>query len=563
MFGKSQSLHFHLCLTLLLLLCLCTSRIHAQTAGAYQVTPLLSDGYVNAVSTDPNFINPWGFDNSLGFLINANGSGYTYTSSYLGSVSLESMVASANGSSTASPTGIVNVSNYSFVLPNNQQATYLVATLDGTISGWNSSLLANSSSIIAVNNSASNAVYTGLAVDATSTEGAVLLVANFGAGNKVEVYNQSLAPVTLAGSFTDPNLPSGYAPFDIHVINNQVYVTYALRTSSSGAYGATNYTQTLGPGNGIVSVFDLNGNFLQRAITGGNLNAPWGMAIAPLGFGIYGGDLLIGNFGDGLINVYDPNSYTYLGQVTDVNGNPILGSLPGFGNSSSFTGLWEINFGQGAISGQPSVTSSGSPNTLYFAAGVDAEQHGLFGSVSLVPGNGTTPGFAFSSSSSTINVTAGQSASATIAIDPIGGYSGAVTLSCFGLPANTTCSFSNSTVTLNGNAPATTTLTINTNVNSNLSGYSAIHASALPFAAVLLCGMALLPFTRRNLLGNARILSMLIAAILMTGFLSGCGSSSTTSATSTAVTPSGTTPFALIATSGSITQTSTITLKVQ
>src|ERR1700678_4696117 len=135
--------------------------------------------------------------------------------------------------------------------------------------------------------------------------GSYLLAPHFGQGADFEVYNTSFQRATLQGTFTDPNIPAGYAPYAIKSIGAQVFVTYMLRTTPPFAAGAGTYQEILGTNTGFVSVFDDNGNFIARAVTGGNLNAPWGVTIAPASFGIYGGDLLIGNFGDGLITAYN------------------------------------------------------------------------------------------------------------------------------------------------------------------------------------------------------------------------------------------------------------------
>ena len=154
-----------------------------------------------------------------------------------------------------------------------------------------------------------------------------------------------------------PTLPSGYAPFNIQNINGNLYVTYAL--------------QVAGAGNGIVDVYDANGNFIKRLITDGSLNSPWGMAIAPIGlFGDFSGALLVGNFGDGTINAFDPLTGNSLGPLLDDTGNPLI-----------IEGLWGLKFGNGG--------NGGDTNALYFTAGIpgitggNIEDHGLFGSISV------------------------------------------------------------------------------------------------------------------------------------------------------------------------------------
>ncbi len=523
----------------------------AQTAGSYSLTNIISDGYVPATVTDPAFIDPWGISGLSDFWIDTAVTGYSYVNYASGTILFKTSIPTASGTGTGQPTGTVFNSTSGFLLSNASKASFIFASLDGTISGWNGKLGATGSiSLKAVDNSAAKAVYTGIALD-PSAGGTVLLAANFGAGAKVEVYNQNFAPATLAGSFTDPNVPADYAPYDIHIISGQVYVTYMQRST-------TTYSETLGPNTGFISVFDVNGNFIKRAITGGNLNSPWGMALAPAGFGIYGGDLLVGNLGDGLINVYDPNTYAYLGQVTDATGAPILSKYPGAGAASSYVGLWEIVFGNGVVNGSPSTTNAGDPNTLYFAAGLDAETHGVFGSISPSAATGGTTNFGFSTSSSVATVANGASTSLTLAVAPINGFSGPVTLACSGLPVNSTCTFSSQTLTVTPSASATETLTIATG------GYKASNEAAplehfgrgsytalafMPFACVLLFA------GRKKFRISPRLMLALIGAV-GAATLSGCSYSNPT-------TPAGTTAITVTATSGSTSHTSTVNLTVQ
>jgi uncharacterized protein (TIGR03118 family) len=534
-----------------LALTLATAAGMAQTAGSYSLSNIISDGYVPATVTDTNFIDPWGISGTTDFWIDTAVTGYSYVNYANGNILFKTTIPAAKGTGTGQPTGTVFNSTTGFVLSNGSKASFLFASLDGSIWGWNGKLgTTGSISLKAVDNSAANAVYTGIALD-PSAGGTVLLAANFGAGAKVEVYNQSFAPATLTGTFTDPNVPAGYAPYDIHIISNQVYVTYMLRST-------TTYSETLGPNTGFISVFDVNGNFLKRAITGGNLNAPWGMALAPTGFVIFGGDLLVGNLGDGLINVYDPNTYAYLGQITDATGAPILNSYPGAGATSSYVGLWEIVFGNGVVNGTPSTTNAGDPNTLYFTAGLDAETHGVFGSISQNAATGGTTNFAVSTSSSVATVANGASTSLTLAVAPINGFSGPVTFACNGLPVYSTCTFSSPTLTVSSNASATETLTISTGgykarneavpfPHSGSRSYAAL--ACMPFACLLL-------FAGRKKLGINPKLMLVLAGAVGAVTLAGCSYTNTT-------TPAGTSAITITATSGTTTHTSKVNLTVQ
>ena len=540
------------------------SGTHAIGQGSYQLTPILSDGYATAPVIDPSFIDPWGFNNTGTFWINTNVTGYSYVNGVSGVVKLKAIVPAASGTGTGKPTGIVKNTTTGFVLSNSAVPIFLFSTLDGTISGWNGALGSTLPSLVMVNNSASHAVYTDIALD-PSANGTVLLAANFGAGGKVEVYNQSYALTTLAGTFTDPNIPSGYAPYAIHLLAGKVYVTYMLRDttgSSGGLYGSSgtpSYSEILGSNTGFVSVFDVNGNFIARAITGGNLNAPWGMAIAPASFGVYGGDLLVGNLGDGLINVYDPTTFSYLGQLDDATVKPVLYSLPGAGITNSYVGLWEIGFGQGVTTGSPTIANSGDPAVLYFAAGLDAEQHGLFGSISAVPPSGSS-NFAFSASTPVLTVKAGQTASATLAFAPINGFSGNVTLACSGVPMDATCTFRPATVALTSSAPATTTLTITTNVATGALALPADRTVAYAGLGLLPAGLLVLSLMgRRRNLGAIRILVVAVIAIAGALAISGCGGYMAPPP----VTPTGSSAVRVTATTGSVTQTTTVNVTVQ
>jgi len=523
----------------------------AQTAGSYSLTNIISDGYVPATTTDPNFVDPWGIAIGNDFWIDTNVTGYSYVNFANGKIAFKATIPAVSGSRPGQPTGTVLNTTPGFVLSNNAAAVFLFASLDGAIWGWNGGLFPTGNiSLKAIDNSSENAVYTDIALD-PSAAGTVLLAANFGKGAAVEVYDQTFKSTTLAGSFTDPNVPAGYAPYAIHIISNQVYVTYMLRSTST-------YSETLGTNTGFISVFDVNGNFLKRAITGGNLNAPWGMALAPTTFGIYGGDLLVGNLGDGLINVYDPSTYAYLGQVTDATGAPILSKYPGSGSESSYVGLWELVFGKGTATGTPSATDAGDTNTLYFTAGLDAETHGVFGSISQNAATGGTPTFAFSTSSSVATVGNAAATSLTLAVAPINGFSGPVTFTCSGLPNNAACNFSSPTLTVTPNASATEMLTItsggfkasNQPATFGRSGSSYAALAFLPLAGILIVG------GRRKFAIAPRLMFALVGAAFAAAALTGCGSSNNT-------TPAGTSAVTITATSGTSSQTAAINLTVQ
>jgi hypothetical protein len=561
----------------------------AQTPGTYTATNLLSDGSVTAATTDPNFINPWGVSIGPAFWINTQATGFDYVVTAAGAIPFKVTIPSAAGVTTTpgTPTGTVFTgSTTGFKLPDGSSATFLFSSLDGAITGWNSALgTTNSIAQIAINNSAKNAVYTDMAL-LTNPTGTFILAANFGQGTDIEVYDSNFAVAKLTGNFTDPNLPANYAPFAVHVIGSQVFVTYALRSVTTPAAGApvtsspapyavpsspsspraaaTSYLQTTGAGNGVVDVFDLNGNFVSRAVTAGNLNAPWGVAIAPAGFGIFGGDLLIGNFGDGIINVYNPTTFAFLGQLTD-----------GTGKALSYPSLWEIAFGES----NATPAGAGDPNTLYIAAGLANEAHGLFAAIANSTTSTAAATFGFSASTSIATVTAGGSTQATIGVAPTNNFSGSVNLSCTA-PSTITCTFSPSTVNVSPMESATSTVTIQTTAASSAhlqpNRLGAEDAASI-VAAMLLPFGSFLAFSRKRTSGKGRSLhlfGLFVLLLVSTGLVVGCSSSMMPAASpvmspappstpSMPGTPAGVQMVTVTATSGSITQNTTIALTVQ
>jgi uncharacterized protein (TIGR03118 family) len=230
--------------------------------------------------------------------------------------------------------------------------TFLFANEDGTIGGWRGALGTAAETL----QSASPAnVYKGL-TDATIGGNVYAYAANFRSAT-IDVLKGNLGAPNLTGNFADPNLPSGYAPFNVANLGGVIYVTYAVQD-------AAKKDDVAAAGNGIVDAYDLQGNFLRRLATKGVLNSPWGLALAPAGFGDVGGDLLVGNFGDGMINAYNPATGAFIQTLNDPSGNPL-----------SIDGLWALQFGN--------TGAFGPPSTLFFTAGPNDESHGLFGE--LVP----------------------------------------------------------------------------------------------------------------------------------------------------------------------------------
>jgi len=518
--------------------------VAAQSAGAYKVTNLISDGSVAANVTDPEFINPWAISTSGTWWISTEGSGKNFVVASTpnpGTINFKVIIPPASGSTTApgAPSGSVTTAGaVGMILPNATKASFLFSSTDGTISGWNSKLgTANAVTQVVVNNGAAGASYTGLAIINTGTA-SYILAANFGAGKAVEVYDSSFARTQLAGSFTDPNLPSGYAPFSVHVLNGKVYVAYALRTA------AAPYDSVDGVGNGAVSVFDLSGNFIARVATGGNLNSPWGVALAPANFGIFGGSILIGNFGDGMINAYDLAGLSFRGTLTDSSAKPL-----------TYAALWELLPGGTSVGNTTSV-SGGDPNTVYFTAGLSNEAHGLFGAVSNDTSSGTAT-FALTTSTSSLTVASGSSAQVLLSLQPIYGFTGTVKLDCTGLPAGATCSIAPVQVSSTGTTPSLYSATILTTKKNALLEIPNRHLPGIAYA-FLLPFTSLMVFRRRRRLESAGLFRMFVLcgiAFVGLGLVVGCSSATPT--------PAGTSKIGITATAGSVTRTATVNLVVQ
>jgi uncharacterized protein (TIGR03118 family) len=323
-------------------------------AGGFTQVNLASDVPGLARVTDSNLVNPWGiaFSPTGPFWFAGNGSGVADILDGRGQL-LPLVVTSPLGPVS----GTVFNGGAGFVISENGVAApsrFLFASEDGTISGW-SAVVDPTRALLAVDNSSSGAVYKGLALAVDPAGHSLLYAADFSRGS-IDVFDQDFKPVpTNPGSFQDPNLPAGFAPFNIQNINNQLFVTYAQQKE-------TRSDDVPGAGHGFIDIYDTEGRLVIRFASQGPLNSPWGLALAPADFGSFGGALLVGNNGDGRINAYDPRSRTFLGRLADANGIPI--AIPN---------LWALKFGNGH--------EGGDALTLFFAAGVDHEDHGLFGAI--------------------------------------------------------------------------------------------------------------------------------------------------------------------------------------
>jgi len=324
-------------------------------AAHYVVTNLGSDGAVPAVHNDPNLVNAWGMAHGFTgpWVIASNGAdaATSYNGSGVAQPAGDPLVINIPG---GAPTGAVfNGDNQFFISKDGhtRPARYLFASEAGRIVGFNQGV-SGEDGVTAVDRSAQDAVYKGLTL-ATIDGHDFLYATDFNNGH-VDVFNQNFKKVNLAGQFTDRKLPQGYAPFGIQYINGKIYVSFAKQTPGSE-------DEQHGAGLGFVDVFTKSGKLFRRLGAMGTLNAPWGMAQAPADFGPFSGDILVGNFGDGRISAFTPGGH-FAGLLRDASNDPV-----------EVDELWGIGFGNG--------DAAGPTNRLFFTAGPNEEENGLFGSI--------------------------------------------------------------------------------------------------------------------------------------------------------------------------------------
>jgi uncharacterized protein (TIGR03118 family) len=301
--------------------------------------------------TDPHMINPWGASEGPTSPLWVSNEGTNTSTLYSGGVastpaSITPLVVSIPG---GPPTGQVSNDTTGFDLPGTTTpAKFIFAGLGGDITAWAGGTAATTTAHSA------GAAYTGLAL-AHSSFGPLLLGADFATG-KVDVFDSTFTKLPVDGLFQDNNLPKGYAPFNAAELGGKVYVTYAKVDPAT-------HEASKKPGEGFVDVYTNDGAFTKRLVSHGVLDAPWGVAIAPANFGAFSGDLLVGNFGNGSINAFNPQTGRFLGPVRDSSGKPIV-----------IDGLWSLLVGNTAV---------GGPNSVLFTAGPDDETHGLVGKLAI------------------------------------------------------------------------------------------------------------------------------------------------------------------------------------
>jgi uncharacterized protein (TIGR03118 family) len=311
-----------------------------MATAEYLQTNLTSDIMGLAPNRDANLKNAWGMSFGLNTPFWISDQVTDVATLYNAAGVIQALVVSIPPSAPppTGPTGQVFVGGGPFTMISGGAPIFVFATLAGTIDAWNGGTAA-----ITQFTALDGASYTGLA-----QAGSMLYAADTKNG-KIDVFNSSFQKTTVSGPFTDPNVAAGFTPYDVQNVNGKLYVEYSKRNS---------------PG-GFVGVFDTNGNLLQH-ISDTHLNSPWGVTLAPAGFGQFGNDLLVGNFGDGTINAFDPTSGTFLGTLRDKNGNPIVNN-----------GLWALQF--------RSPLSTFDSNALFFTAGINNQADGLFGEIQATP----------------------------------------------------------------------------------------------------------------------------------------------------------------------------------
>jgi uncharacterized protein (TIGR03118 family) len=331
----------------------------APPEGSYTVTPLVSDVPGAAAVTDPHLVNAWGLTRSATspWWVADNGTDLStlYNAAGVPQPAAQPLVVGVDGGptgtvfagiagqfqvgTTASPTTL-------------GPANFIFASEDGMIRAWRG----GSTAAIVTAHGGPGAIYKGLAISQPTPGNPLLYAADFH-NARVDIFNGAWQNVTPAGSFVDPMLPDGYAPFGIQTIGSRVFVSYAKQDADAA-------DEIAGQGSGFVDAYDLAGNLLARVAQHGQLNAPWGLAPAPDTFGRFAGDLLVGNFGDGQINAYEETAsgFEHRGTFRDTSGGKLV-----------IDGLWALEFGNAG--------SNGNPDTLFFTAGPDDESHGLFGTI--------------------------------------------------------------------------------------------------------------------------------------------------------------------------------------
>jgi uncharacterized protein (TIGR03118 family) len=337
------------CVAIAMALCLLHGTALAGPVGFDQIN-LVSDIPGEAAITDPSLLNPWGISNSASSPFWVANQAANNSTLYSAAGVKNSLVVSVAGGPTGTVFNSAGAGNF---LDGGTPASFIFGTLSGSIYAWNS----GNGTTAQLEASTAGATFTGLALDSNGAAN-FLYAANNTLSGGIAVFNSSFTQITPTGNFVDPDLPAGYEPFNIQTIGGLLYVEYNLAGPTDGTRGA---------GLGAVAVFDANGNFQQQLIgPGGQLNDPWGVVMAPSSFGTFGGDLLVGNFGNGEINAFNPTTGAFAGTLDSTGGTPLVNQ-----------DLWAL------------AVSPTAPNAVYFTAGINGQKDGLFGDIVAAPEPGS------------------------------------------------------------------------------------------------------------------------------------------------------------------------------
>ena len=515
-----------------LLMTLATSSgLLAQQVG-YSQTNLVSNTAGVGKTTDSQLLNPWGISILPGqdfWIANNNGGTSTLYDSQGNKdtglvVTIPGASRNPNGNCTPGcPTGNVSNGNGSYF----SGGQFIFDTEDGLIANWTGT---SNTATVVFDNSASGAVYKGLAL----LNSTFLLAANFNTG-KIDVLDRNFNVTSLSGSFADPKLPAGFAPHGIHVIGNQIYVAYAMQD-------AAKHDAQPGTGLGQVDIFDVNGNFVSTFVAaGGKLNAPWGVVASSSTFGTFPNAILVGNFGDGVINAFDSTG-KFLGQLTDSSNNTLVNP-----------GLWDMVFGGGGPSGDPNTLylTAGGSNQPNFAAGGSTTS--VFASVVPAAAVGGSD-FSLTLSTRSVTVAPGASASLMIGASAVGGFNRQISLSC-SAPAGLTCGFSPTTISP-GSSMSSSTLTISAATTPPATGYSVSGIGAL-LPGIGIFGTVLTTRKRKSRTRKS-ILSISVLGLLLFISLFSLGCSGNTKGQ----TPASQLSLMVTGTSGSLSHSAPVTITV-
>jgi len=504
-------------------------------AGLVAQNPVLaqSNNFVqtNLVSNVPglalkfniDLLNPWGMAVSANqpFRIAANGKGQFRSYDASGAEQdPRGVIAVPDGVTVgANPTGVAANDSGLFIPPGSLSTPFLFATRQGTISTEYADARGDikTTTILVVDHGTQGAEYTGLAVLSPDCCAPYLAVADFHRGF-VETFTSFFDPLGIPGAFIDPNLPAGYAPWNVQVAGGRVFVAYALQD-------AAQHDPVTGAGNGIVDVYNLDGSFARRLASNGPLNVPSAIVQASPNFGAFSNDILIGNYGDGRINAFDPQTGQFVGTLKDGNGNPIVNPQ-----------LHSMIFGDGR---------GGDVDTLYLTAALGTGTDGIFAAIA-VNSSGGGPDFSITASPSSVTVPVGQQANFSVKAAPIANFRGSFSFAC-NAPAKVTCAIGSPSID-----PATGSATV---------AVTATTSTSLPMAAIVLPGVVLAGFGfRRRRRGTSVYVAFMCALLFLAAVgVTACGSYGGSRMSP----PTGPLSISITASAGSVSHATVLTLNVQ